>query len=311
MTEYFVVSPLSTIRLSQGQILISSAKSLTLFEISTDFLHFLTFLRHPKHKSEVHSYLSDQGMDAEEVMRYWARFIEVEIVIQIHDVPLEERNASEINVWWDKKNIAKNDIRSLQILQVLLGNGTAIEKGLPLDSVGDPIPWFSYPAIEQLKRWDISEWLVFEYGCGYSTFFFSSSAKSVDGVESHRDWFEYLKNTVTKDVEIEFADDLKEYSESIHRKNLRYDLVVLDAHPTYRENCTVHALNRVHDNGLIILDDSTKYPDAANTLEEAGLTRIDYSGISPNEYHVQTTSFFLKPNFKPKLRTDYVPLGPP
>jgi hypothetical protein len=86
---------------------------------------------------------------------------------------------------------------------------------------------------------------------------------------------------------------------------------VLDAHPTYRQSCTLHALNRLSRNGLIILDDSTKYGDAADLLEEAGLTRIDFSGISPNEYHVQTTSFFLSPDFRPKLRKDYQPLGPP
>ena len=36
-------------------------------------------------------------------------------------------------------------------------------------------PWFVRPFLDVLKTWDITNWDIFEYGCGFSTLWFASA----------------------------------------------------------------------------------------------------------------------------------------
>ncbi|MEO5647024.1 MAG: hypothetical protein ABIQ56_01610, partial [Chitinophagaceae bacterium] len=49
------------------------------------------------------------------------------------------------------------------------GWSKALETGKCIDKNGNPIPWFSYPAIDFLSQLNIFDKEVFEYGCGFST----------------------------------------------------------------------------------------------------------------------------------------------
>jgi hypothetical protein len=46
----------------------------------------------------------------------------------------------------------------------------------PVDRSEKPIPWFTYGAIEYLKRLDCRGWRVFEFGTGNSTIYWSGGA---------------------------------------------------------------------------------------------------------------------------------------
>src|SRR5688572_10403591 len=48
---------------------------------------------------------------------------------------------------------------------------------------GQPIPWYTYPAIEFIRQLDFSQSTVFEYGSGNSTMFWAASAARVISVE--------------------------------------------------------------------------------------------------------------------------------
>ena len=44
-----------------------------------------------------------------------------------------------------------------------------IDEKVCLDRNGNPIPWYTYPAIEYLSQFDYSRKTIFEFGCGNSS----------------------------------------------------------------------------------------------------------------------------------------------
>ena len=68
----------------------------------------------------------------------------------------------------------------------------SLREGMCVDAAGEPIPWYTYPAIEQLDKWDFSDCDVFEWGCGNSTRWWARRARSVVSVESSPEWHDKI-----------------------------------------------------------------------------------------------------------------------
>lgn len=83
-------------------------------------------------------------------------------------------------------------IRSiLQLLNGILfqyGWLRSLRKGKPLDQSGNPIPWFTYPAIDFINQFDFADKAVFEWGAGQSTLFWSTRAQRIISIESDAKW---------------------------------------------------------------------------------------------------------------------------
>jgi hypothetical protein len=58
----------------------------------------------------------------------------------------------------------------------------------PVNPDGEPVPWYTYPAIEYLRQLDFSNAAVFEYGSGHSTLFWSIAARRVVSVVDEDRW---------------------------------------------------------------------------------------------------------------------------
>ena len=65
-----------------------------------------------------------------------------------------------------------------------------IDEKVCLDRNGNPIPWYTYPAIEYLSQFDYSRKTIFEFGCGNSSLFWASRAERVVSIEDNLQWFE-------------------------------------------------------------------------------------------------------------------------
>ena len=52
-----------------------------------------------------------------------------------------------------------------------------------LDRDGNPIPWYTYPAIEYLSQFDYSQKKIFEFGTGYSSMYWAKRAQKVISIE--------------------------------------------------------------------------------------------------------------------------------
>jgi hypothetical protein len=201
----------------------------------------------------------------------------------------------------------------------------SIQNGELRDRHNNYLPWFTYPAIEALNNWDLSDKRVFEYGSGFSTFFWASRAKEVVSVEHNRTWYEMISRRAPDNVRLILAPierdesdpspELRErfaaYAEAIDG---RFQIVVVDGYARSRVRylCAQKALSHLDSNGLIILDNSDWLPASALLLRRAGLIEVDFSGPVPGNNYSQTTSFFLTRefNFQPAgLRQPRLPIG--
>ena len=194
----------------------------------------------------------------------------------------------------------------------------SIRDGELRDHQNNYVPWFTYPAIEALKNWDLSDKRVFEYGSGYSTLFWASRAKEVVSVEHNRAWFEKIAALAPSNARLimapidkkeeyhpspELREQFKAYAEAIEGN---FQIIVIDgyARSRVRYQCAQAALPHLDENGLIILDNSDWLPATAMFLREANLIEVDLNGPVPGNNHTQTTSFFFTREF------NFPPAGP-
>ena len=52
-----------------------------------------------------------------------------------------------------------------------------IDEKVCMDRDGNPLPWYTYPAIEYLRQFDYKDKKVFEFGCGFSSLFWALRAQ--------------------------------------------------------------------------------------------------------------------------------------
>lgn len=185
------------------------------------------------------------------------------------------------------------------ILRNVYGFTKAIEQGTPLDIAGNPLPLLTYPAIEYLVQFDLSNKTVFEYGAGSSTLFWQTRAKQVLSVENNLNWFNHLKPLVRNNVNLILVQGDK-FPWTIENTEQCYDIIVIDG-AGYRYDCASAAVNRLCEGGLIVLDNADWHPNTAALLRAKGLLQVDMTGFKPGECHTSTTSLFFHRafDFKP------------
>lgn len=188
------------------------------------------------------------------------------------------------------------------------------------------LPWFTYPAIEALQNWDLSDKRVFEWGSGYSTLFWASRAKEVVSVEHNRSWYEKIHDLAPSNVRLTLApiDKKEDYHPSAELREQfdayagaideTFQIIVIDgyAKSRVRYQCARKALPHLDANGLVILDNSDWLPASAMFLRQAGLIEVDLSGPVPGNNYSQTTSFFFTRefDFQPaSQRQPRIPIG--
>jgi len=178
----------------------------------------------------------------------------------------------------------------------------SIDEKICADKDGNPIPWYTYPAIEYLSQFDYSDKEIFEYGCGYSSMFWANRAKKVTSIEDNLKWFEkWQQEFLHEFLEIRWRDEGEIYENAIFEDNKKYDVIVVDG--KRRAECAEMAVKGLADGGMIILDDSDRintsreYVKAVDVLKKANLIQVDFYGFCPMNNYTKTTSLFLSRNF--------------
>ncbi|MBP5399300.1 MAG: SAM-dependent methyltransferase [Alphaproteobacteria bacterium] len=189
----------------------------------------------------------------------------------------------------------------------------SIDEKICADKDGNPIPWYTYPAIEYLSQFDYSKLKIFEFGCGYSSAFWAERAKRVVSIEDKTDWFEKWKSEFRyENLDIRWRDEGEGYDAAIFEDNEKYDVIVIDG--KRRKECAAAAVKALNDGGMIILDDSDRintseeYVQAVKILREADLLQVDFYGFCPMNCYTKTTSVFFsrKWNFVSKNKVQPV-----
>ena len=162
-----------------------------------------------------------------------------------------------------------------------------------VDASNNPVPWYTYPAIDYLRQLDFSNCTVFEYGSGNSTLFWSSVARRVMSVEDDAKWYQVNMSRLPANCELILERDLEHYPNVIDRYPEPFDVIIVDgaARGRTRLKCAKRAIARLREGGMIILDNSDWLPESARVLRESGLIEVDMTGLAPISGHTQTTSF--------------------
>ena len=164
-----------------------------------------------------------------------------------------------------------------------------VEHRVCLDENGSPIPWLTYPCVCYLKQLDFSQRCVFEYGSGASTEFWASRAKRVVALESDAAWAARITNLALPNVELIVATD-DTYVAACNR-DAPHDVIVIDGY--WRYDCAQVCVEALSPGGMIILDNSERYPAITEYLRGQGLIQVDFVGTGPINRYVWATSIFL------------------
>ena len=168
-----------------------------------------------------------------------------------------------------------------------------------IDAEHNPLPWYTYPAIEYIKQFDFSQLEVFEYGSGNSTIFWSQLASKIVSIENNPQWYETVAEKVGQNVELKAIEDKDYYINELEKYD-KFDIIIIDG--SYRNECAKVAVKKLKSGGMILLDNADWHVEAAKLLRESDLIQVDMTGLGPINPYVWTTSFFLHRefNFKPK-----------
>ena len=177
-----------------------------------------------------------------------------------------------------------------------------IDEKICADKDGNPIPWYTYPAIEYLSQFDYSGKRVFEYGCGSSSLFWAKRAEKVVTIEDDPKWFAKWRETFNyPNLTVCRRDEGEAYFNAIFESSEAYDVIVIDG--KCRADCAAAAIRKLAPGGLIILDDSDRvntsqeYVKAVGKLRSANLLQIDFYGFCPMNVYTKATSIFFRRDF--------------
>jgi hypothetical protein len=174
-----------------------------------------------------------------------------------------------------------------------------LTENAPLDQYGNPLPWYTYPAVHYLYSLDFSKSKVLEWGGGSSTVFWGKRAKTVFTVEHDPVWFQQIVEKANSlPVHVALLEEPKTYiSLPSFANDQVFDVVIVDG--VYRADCAKVAVERLASNGLIVFDNSDWFPKTCGWLRSQGLIQVDLNGLTPTTWTTSVTTLFLRPNFVP------------
>lgn len=183
-------------------------------------------------------------------------------------------------------------LRNCRTLAFGYGQAKSIRAGSPVDAAGNPIAWYTYPALEHLSQYDFSARNVFEYGCGFSSLFWAQRAKLIVSVEHDEAWFHRIRNLGSANLRIHLQQDQERYIRFPLEQGIKFDIIAIDG--KWRHACAAAAPGALEEGGLIVFDNADWYPAATRHLRSQGFFQFDFSGFGPINAYAWTTSIFLK-----------------
>lgn len=175
-----------------------------------------------------------------------------------------------------------------------------------IDRHGNPLPWFTYSAIQFLLAKDFSDKNILEWGSGQSTYFWMTRAKWLVSVEDSLEWFLKINDSVSNNVVMVRTDTNLGNLPDIVSAN-SYDVIVCDG--LDRSACALLSLDLLNTDGVIIIDNSDGLAkEVMKKYRDEGYSRIDFYGYPPGNTVQQCTSMFFKDSSF-ILRGDEYPLA--
>lgn len=162
-----------------------------------------------------------------------------------------------------------------------------------LDEQGQPIPWFTYPAIRFLGDRIDPDWRVLEFGAGMGTLWWSRHVRDVVAIEHSTAWAAEIAAKSPAKVVPAGDGTAEEYLRGA-RGTGPYDVVIVDG--LYRNECLVAAADLVADAGVIILDDAQReeYRPGVAAILARGYRLLELHGPQPVSKHPGCTAILYR-----------------
>jgi len=177
------------------------------------------------------------------------------------------------------------------ILAKAQGLGRSMEAKLAVDTDGEPIPWYTYPAIEYIRQLDFSGKNIFEYGCGYSSLYWAGRAGKVCSVDHNAEWIEKIRPLMHSNQRVIMRTERDAYARAIDEFVEPLDVIIIDG--VWRNECADRVLKHITPESIIILDNADWYRDVAATLRKSGFFEVSFNGFGPIANFTWSTSLFF------------------
>jgi SAM-dependent methyltransferase len=167
------------------------------------------------------------------------------------------------------------------------------------------IPWFAYAAIDFLEGALAPDMRVCEYGSGGSTLFFARRTQSVLSIEDNPKWHELvsrrleqkaLSNVTLKLCPFDFKNPAgfedSDYFQALPKES--FDVIVVDGSEEWtpvRPRCFRKAETRIKPGGMIVVDDSWRYPELRTQHRARSFTV--FQSVGPCRPGVTSTDIFF------------------
>jgi hypothetical protein len=198
--------------------------------------------------------------------------------------------------------------RSFRCLALGQGLWNSMRRQAAVNSVGDPIPWYTYACIEYLRCFNFSDCDVFEFGAGNSSLFWAGLARNVTSVENDPDWYAQILGKALPNQQVMLCQQEYEYVAALASSRQSFHVIVVDG--KWRKSCVEEAILHIADGGMILLDNSDWHPLTCSLLRERGFFQIDFSGPGPINEYCWTTSIFVRASCTLQKRfKDPLPIG--
>lgn len=165
----------------------------------------------------------------------------------------------------------------------------------PVDMDGKPIPWSSFSYVEFIRKRLNKDMDVFEFGCGNSTLFYSKFVNKIFAVEHDKRWYDVINKKIPENVVLYLKSlETGEYFDYLCELKRKFHIIVIDGRE--RIKCVKYSVRYLHNNGVIILDDSErkKYKKIFDFLRDKGFKELTFSGLTPLQTNIKSTTVFYK-----------------
>lgn len=202
-------------------------------------------------------------------------------------------------VVWKFPELRMRQRRNFAILSKEYGQFASMKLWSCVDGKGNPIPWYTYPAIEYLSHLDLSDRKVFEYGSGNSSLWWAGRCQALTSIEDNRKWYEKI-NLAAKclqNFDYQYVEGMAAF---IEQENIAgSDIVIIDG--SYRSECADYVLQKIRQRYLdpvfLVFDNSDWYPQTMARLnKELNWIQVDFAGFGPINSYTWTTSIFINPS---------------
>lgn len=150
---------------------------------------------------------------------------------------------------------------------------------------GQPVPWYTYPAIDFLAQRDFRNCNVLEFGGGQSTLWWSARARSVFTIEEDSEWLERLRPQIGINVTLHHVPlpagmrTVEPVKALLDMNPIRtFDVIVVDGH--LREEAAALAFQYLAPGGAIILDNAEGF-GFYEEVNKRDCRRVDFFGFAP------------------------------